>query len=159
MNTGRNLLILMSFCLAGISALAQPSGSPNSTQMVAPKPPEVLNLKETGHNFGKIPQGRPATYVFEVINIGQIPLRLDNVQASCGCTTPEWSRDAIAPGAVAQIKVGYNAHAEGAFTKTVTITYNGNQTKILTITGDVYKTPMTSAPENASVQFLKQINQ
>jgi hypothetical protein len=158
MNTGRNLLILMSFWLTGMSAMAQPSGSPNSVQAVVSKP-EVLTLKETGHNFGKIPQGRPATYVFEVMNIGQVPLRLDNVQASCGCTTPEWSREAIAPGAAAQIKVGYNAHAEGAFNKTVTITYNGNQTKTLTITGDVYKTPMTSAPENASVQFLKQINQ
>jgi Protein of unknown function (DUF1573) len=159
MNKGRNLLILMGFSMIGISALAQPSSaSPAGTQAVAPKP-EVLALKETGHNFGKIPQGRPATYVFEVVNIGLAPLKLDNVQASCGCTTPEWSRDAIAPGAAAQIKVGYNAHAEGAFAKTVTITYNGSQTKTLTITGDVYKTPMTSAPENASVQFLKQINQ
>jgi uncharacterized protein DUF1573 len=159
MNTGRNLLILMGFFLIGMQAHAQPSsGSPGGTQTVAPKP-EVLALKETGHNFGKIPQGRPATYVFEVVNTGQVPLKLDNVQASCGCTTPEWSREAIVPGAVAQIKVGYNAHAEGAFNKTVTITYNGSQTKTLTITGDVYKTPMTSAPENASVQFLKQINQ
>lgn len=120
--------------------------------------PESLSLKETGHNFGKIPQGRPATYIFEIINTGQEPLKLENVQASCGCTTPEWSREPIAPGATAQIKVGYNAHADGAFAKTVTIMYNGNLTKTLTITGEVYKTPITSAPDNASVQFLKQTN-
>jgi hypothetical protein len=158
MDTGRNLLILMGLTLITVSASAQPSsGSQNGTQAVAPKP-ELITLKEISHNFGKIPQGRPATYIFELINISNTPLRLDNVQASCGCTTPEWSREAIAPGATSQIKVGYNAHAEGAFAKTVTITYNGNQTKTLTITGEVYKSPMTSAPENASVQFLKQTN-
>jgi hypothetical protein len=86
------------------------------------------------------------------------PLKLDNVRASCGCTTPEWSRDPIEPGATPKIKVGYNAYAEGPFTKTVTIIYNTNQTKLLTISGEVYKVPASSAPENASVQLLKQIN-
>ena len=44
-------------------------------------------------------------------------LKLDNVQASCGCTTPEWSKDPIAAGATAKIKVGYNAAAENYFEK------------------------------------------
>jgi hypothetical protein len=120
---------------------------------------DPLFLKETTHSFGKIPQGRPVVHVFEVVNTGNSPLLLENVQASCGCTTPEWSRDPIAPGATASIKVGYNAYAEGLFNKTVTIFYTNGQTKALTITGEVYKLPATSAPENASVQFLKQTNQ
>lgn len=123
-----------------------------------PVPADFLQLKETSHNFGKIPQGRPAVYVFDIINKGSTPLPLENVQASCGCTTPEWSRAPIAPGATAQIKVGFNAYAEGSFTKTVTIIYNMNQTKTLTISGEVYKAPASSAPENSSVQLLKQIN-
>jgi uncharacterized protein YabE (DUF348 family) len=86
-------------------------------------------------------------------------LKLDNVSASCGCTIPEWNRDEIAPGATAVIKVGYNAAAEGAFSKPVTISYNGNQTKVLTIKGEVWKAPVGSAPSNAPVSFLKhQIN-
>ena len=120
---------------------------------------DVLLLKETSHQFGKIPQGRPVTYVFDVVNTGTTPLMLENVQASCGCTTPEWSRSPIAPGTTAPIKVGYNAYAEGHFNKTVTIFYNNGHTKTLTIIGEVYKLPATSAPENASVQFLKQTNQ
>jgi hypothetical protein len=121
--------------------------------------PDPLVLKETNHNFGKIPQGRPATYTFEISNTGKEPLKLDNVQASCGCTTPEWSKEPIPPGSPAIIKVGYNAYAEGTFTKTVTIFYHGNQTKVITISGEVYKSPASSAPENASIQFLKQTNQ
>jgi len=130
----------------------------NTGGVALPRPPDVVQVKENAHNFGKIPQGRPATYTFEIVNTGGSPLKLDNVQASCGCTTPEWSRDPIAAGATSQIRVGYNAYSEGPFTKTVTIIYNTNQTKTLTISGEVYKMPVSSAPENSSVQLLKQIN-
>ena len=120
---------------------------------------ELIQVKETAHDFGKIPQGRPATYVFEIVNSGKEALKLDNVQASCGCTTPQWSQEPIAPGATSKITVGYNAHVEGYFEKTITITYNQNQTKVLTIKGTVYRAPATPAPENASVKLLKQVNQ
>jgi hypothetical protein len=94
-------------------------------------------------------------YSFEIVNTGKTPLKLDNVQASCGCTTPNWSNEPIAAGATSTIKVGYNAAAEGSFDKTITITYNSNQTKVLHIKGTVWKAPEGSAPANASVDFLK----
>jgi hypothetical protein len=118
-------------------------------------PDDALKLKETEHDFGKIPQNKPVYYNFEITNTGTTPLKLDDVHASCGCTTPEWSREPIAPGASASIKVGYNAAAEGAFEKFITITYNTNQTKQLKIKGTVWKAPEGAAPPNASVQFLK----
>jgi hypothetical protein len=116
---------------------------------------DVLKLKETEHDFGKIPQGKPVYYNFEIANTSKEPLKLDDVHASCGCTTPEWSREPIAPGTTAIIKVGYNAAAEGGFNKPITITYNTSQTKQLLIKGTVWKAPEGSAPANASVQFLK----
>ncbi len=117
--------------------------------------PEVMSLTETDYDFGKIPQGKPVTHVFEFKNIGSSPFSLENVQASCGCTTPEWNKDIIAPGATAKITIGYNAQNEGTFTKPVTITYNGNQTKQIIIKGDVWKTPVSSAPENTKINSLK----
>lgn len=116
---------------------------------------ESLSLKETEFDFGKIPQGKPVTHEFEFTNTGTIPFSLDNVQASCGCTTPVWNKDVIEPGATAKITVGYNAQNEGEFAKPVTITYNGNKVKQITIKGDVWKTPVTSAPANTSVNSLK----
>ena len=118
-------------------------------------PEDVLLLKDTEHDFGKIPQGRPVYYTFDIVNTGKTELKLDNVQASCGCTTPEWSKDPIAPGATAKIKVGYNAAAEHTFEKFITITYNGTQSKQLKIKGTVWKAPEGSAPTNASIDLLK----
>lgn len=116
---------------------------------------DLLKLKETEHDFSKIPQGKPVYYSFEIINTGKTELKLDNVTASCGCTTPEWNRDAIAPGATSVIKVGYNAAAEGYFEKMITITYNNNQTKQIKIKGTVWKAPEGSAPANSSIDLLK----
>ena len=116
----------------------------------------VLTLKETEYDFGKIPQGKPVTHVFDVANNGVDSLHISNVQASCGCTTPEWDRDKVqAPGEKTKITVGYNAASEGPFTKQITITYNGTQTKQITIKGEVWKTPATSAPENKDLGALK----
>jgi hypothetical protein len=85
------------------------------------KLPEVLEVKETVYDFGKIAQGKPVYHEFEIANIGILPLKIDNVAASCGCTTPEWSKESIATGGRTRIKVGYNAAAEGYFEKEITI--------------------------------------
>jgi len=150
------LIIYGSLTIKCVNAQTELTKSPNP---VVRTKEETLLLKESSYSFGIIPQGRPVIHVFTIQNIGQEPLLLENVQASCGCTTPEWSRAPIAPGADATIKVGYNAYAEGHFNKTVTIFYNNGQTKALIISGEVFKLPASAAPENASVQFLKQTNQ
>ncbi|MDQ6609564.1 MAG: DUF1573 domain-containing protein [Bacteroidota bacterium] len=119
-------------------------------------PPEALEVKEIEYDFGTIAQGKPVYHYFQIINKGDAPLKLDNVQATCGCTTPEWNKEPVAPGGSDKIKVGYNAAAEGNFEKFVTITYNGNSSKQIKIKGSVWKAPAGSAPANASINFLKQ---
>ena len=115
-----------------------------------------LGLKEESFDFGKIPQGKPVHHTFEVSNLGNVPFKLINVQASCGCTTPEWEKDKeVAPGGTTNINVGYNAAADGMFTKNITITYGDNLTKVITIKGQVWKTPAASAPSNTATQELK----
>ena len=130
-------------------------GTSASTAIASTPGEDVLKLKETEHDFSSIPQGKPVYYSFEIVNTGKTALKLDDVHASCGCTTPEWSTEPIAPGATAKIKVGYNAAAEWFFEKFITITYNSNQTKQIKIKGTVWKAPEGSAPANASVDFLK----
>ncbi len=156
----KKILLLSAFSCFSVMMYAQNEHavpvSSAPAEVAKPVLVESLLLKETEHDFGKIPQGKPVNYVFEVVNTGKTALKIDNVQASCGCTTPEWDREkAIEPSTSSKITVGYNAAAEGPFTKLVTITYNGTQTKQLTIKGEVWKTPAASAPTNGAVSDLK----
>jgi hypothetical protein len=116
---------------------------------------DPLQLKETEHNFSTIPQGKPVYYSFELINNGPVPVKLDDVHATCGCTTPEWSRDSIPAGGKTIIKVGYNASVAGPFEKYININYDRTLSKQIKITGTVWKAPEGSAPPNASIDLLR----
>lgn len=149
-----NKILTLVFLLTVFIAGAQTSESQTPVQSAN----DVLKFKELEYDFSKIPQGKPVFHFFEIENTGTDTIKLDNVQASCGCTTPEWSHEPIIPGTTAKIKVGYNAAAEGSFEKYITVTYNSNQSKQIKIKGTVWKAPSGSAPANASIQFLKQQN-
>lgn len=150
----KTLLTLFATAIMVNLALAQ--GAPVS----AKTGPDVLVFKEMSFDFSKIPQGRPVTHDFFISNpSGTDTLKIEDVRASCGCTTPVWKREPVAPGAESKITVGYNAYNEGPFEKTVTVTYNGGQTRMITIKGTVYKAPTTAAPENSAVDLIKKSNQ
>ena len=146
-------LLLLSFLCTNVPAQVQ---SGQATLIKPAKP--ALTLRETSFDFGKIQQNRPVTHAFEVINEGPEALVIEDVKASCGCTTPTWQKEPVGPHSTTKINVGYNAALEGSFEKTITILYNSGQTKMLTIKGNVYRSPATSAPLNASIELLKQIN-
>jgi|KBSMisStandDraft_5_1062788.scaffolds.fasta_scaffold1193878_1 hypothetical protein len=108
---------------------------------MAQKADDVIKVNSDTYNFGKIKQSVPVTTFFTVTNKSDKPVVLESVVASCGCTTPEWSKEPIAPGATSQIKVGYNAASPTAFTKDITIRLAGLQdAKIIHITGEVLPT-------------------
>ena len=151
-------IILAACCLFSLTVLRAQGheGHDHAKATVNAHVPDLLELKEAEHDFGQIAQNKPVYYSFEVVNKGTTPLRLDNVTASCGCTTPEWSKDPIPAGGSQKIRVGYNAAAEGYFEKYISIAYNGTATKQVKIKGTVWKAPAGSAPVNQSIQFLKQ---
>ncbi len=153
----KKLLLIAGISFISLSMYSQENATAatdNKTE--AKKTEDALLIKEDIHDFGKIPQGKPVHYIFTVTNTSKQPLKIANVQASCGCTTPEWDKEnPIAPGQDGKITVGYNAAAEGAFTKFITITYNESGSKQITIKGEVWKTPAASAPENKSLNDLK----
>jgi archaellum component FlaG (FlaF/FlaG flagellin family) len=92
------------------------------------------------HDFGEIDEkGGPVTYVFKIKNDGEIALVVTKVVASCGCTSPDWTKEPIAPGKTGEIKVTYDPNGRpGPFTKTVSVYSNGKSgSYILTIKGTV----------------------
>lgn len=92
------------------------------------------------YNYGVVPAGTKVTHQFKFKNTGSEPLTLTRVKASCGCTTPSYSQEPIAPGEEGYIDVLFNtAGKSGVQNKTVTVTGNfeGSINKILRISGEV----------------------
>lgn len=98
-----------------------------------------MALDKVKHDFGKIPQGQPATHSFKITNTGDAPLVIKDVRPSCGCTTPKWPKKPIAPGESAEIKAVYDAKSTGAFQKSIVVDTNVpfSESKKLTISGVV----------------------
>ena len=106
---------------------------------------------DASHDFGSIPEGPDATYIFTFKNAGKEPIIVQKAQPSCGCTVPSFSGEPVPPGGSGTINVAY--HTKGrpnAFTKTISVISNAG-TKVLTIKGTVEKAPTNSVPENTSM--------
>jgi hypothetical protein len=98
----------------------------------------VAKFDKTEYQFSDLQQNSPGTVKFVLTNDGNEPLVIESATASCGCTTPQYSKDPILPGKSSDISVTYNAAVLGSFMKTVTIRSNaGNEPIMLKISGKV----------------------
>ena len=110
------------------------------------QPVEVLKFVEQNHDFGLIKEvDGPAEYQFDFTNTTQVPVKITNVRASCGCTTPAWTREPVMPGEKGFIKAVYNPrNRPGPFHKTLTVSTDSKQsTIVLRIQGKVEPKPRT----------------
>ena len=102
------------------------------------KADDIAKFSVETYDFGKIKQGTPVTYYFEVKNISDKAIVVESASASCGCTVPEKPEEPIEPGKTGKIKVQYNAAAAAPFTKDIYIKLSGAaENKTLHITGEV----------------------
>lgn len=95
---------------------------------------------EDTFDFGDVNEGDgPIVHEFEFTNTGKAPLIISNVKASCGCTTPGWSKEPVLPGKKGFVKAQYNPlNRPGAFKKSLTITSDGESPRtVLYIQGKV----------------------
>lgn len=129
-------LLFLCFCLLSSLAIAQTG---------------KVKFEKLEHNFGKInEESGVATYTFSFTNEGNAPLLINNAQASCGCTTPDWTKEPVLPGKKGMVQVQYNpANRPGPFTKGITISTNGDPATVqLTIKGEVIPAGAAVAAES-----------
>jgi len=101
----------------------------------------TIDFPETTFDFGQIEEGTVAEHKFVFTNNGDQPLILSSVKASCGCTTPSWTKEPILPGKQGHIKASYNSkNRPGGFNKSITVTSNASTpTKVVYIKGVTLK--------------------
>ncbi|MBU0764351.1 MAG: DUF1573 domain-containing protein [Bacteroidetes bacterium] len=100
----------------------------------------TISFTEEVHNFGMIEEkAGKVTTKFEYTNTGGEPLIISNVKASCGCTTPEWTKEPVPPGGKGYVSATYDPkNRPGIFNKSITVTSNADTpTKVLRIEGEV----------------------
>lgn len=108
--------------------------------LVAQEDGAVLSIKDATHDFGEIKEADgDVSHVFTVKNEGNQPLVVTRVIASCGCTSPAWTKEPIPAGQTGEVTVTFNPKGRpGPFTKTISVYSNGKKgSYVLTIKGDV----------------------
>ena len=112
----------------------------------------VIKFKSESHDFGKIEEGVQATHTFEFTNTGTAPVVISNAQASCGCTTPDWTKEPVMPGKTGKVTASFNSQGRpNNFSKTVTVISNSETPQIvLTIKGDVNPKGAEKSVESAA---------
>lgn len=89
------------------------------------KMPKITFTEKGIYDFGQMTEGDTVEHSFEFTNTGEFPLIINNITASCGCTTPEWPREPVAPGAKSSIRVRFNSRGkQGEQSKTITVFAN-----------------------------------
>jgi hypothetical protein len=99
----------------------------------------VIQFDTLSHDFGTILEGERVVCYFDYENHGEGSLVIQSVEASCGCTTPDWSREPLAPGEKESMQIVFDATGRsGAQLKLVTVISNASNPRVqLTLRADV----------------------
>lgn len=132
----------------------------------------TMKFEKDAIDYGTIKQDADGNRVFTFTNDGKEPIVISEAHGSCGCTVPTYPKEPIMPGKTAEIKVHYDTHRVGPFSKSVTVNSNAkNSPVVLRISGTVeapavaptasepatiiptpVATPATTAPVKAAVK-------
>ena len=93
------------------------------------------------YNFGDIQENKgKVSHKFSFTNNGTESIRILTVKPSCGCTTPNWSKDEIKPGKKGFIIAEYNPKGRpGVFRKSLSVITNDNRRSLIFIKGKVVR--------------------
>jgi hypothetical protein len=99
-----------------------------------------IEFQENSYAFGKIQEnGGLATHKFIFKNTGDRPVIITNVESSCGCTTPQWTRKPVKPGESGFVSAQYDPrNRPGAFNKHILVYNTATKAPVkLVVTGEV----------------------
>lgn len=140
-------IVLLSLSLAFVSCKENATSKIEDTNLETAKERDakislgsaIIEFDTKDYDFGTVKEGTIVEGVFKVANKGKTDLVITDASASCGCTVPEWPKEAIKPGDSAEIKFSFNSKGRtGKQSKTITLQTNtANVTETLRIGGTV----------------------
>ena len=86
--------------------------------------PSEISFESKEYDFGTIPYSSDGRCYFKFTNTSDVPLIVNVVRTTCGCTRPEWPEKPVQPGETGEIGITYNTRITGAFRKTITVYSN-----------------------------------
>jgi hypothetical protein len=139
----KTLLLALSLTAAAYTAQAQTSAT--STKAAATAGP-AITFEESKYDFGSVVQGGVVDHTFKFRNTGTAPLIISNIGVSCGCTTPEWTKEPVAPGKTGTISAHFNSAGKmGMQNKVLTIESNATAgSTTVSLVGEVKEASATA---------------
>jgi len=94
---------------------------------------DEITIDKTVHDFGSIKEdGGAVSATFIVTNNTKAPILLTNVIPSCGCTSPEWTKEPIESGKSGKVVATFNPkNRRGSFDKSITIITTGKPERFM----------------------------
>lgn len=141
------LVLALSLLLGGAAAKAQTTPAA-ATQTAGP----LIQFEEMKYDFGVIKQGDIVDHTFKFKNTGTAPLIISNIGVSCGCTTPDWTREPVMPGKTGTITAKFNSMGKmGMQNKVLTIESNSSAgNTMVSLVGEVKDPASMSAQATAA---------
>jgi hypothetical protein len=90
-----------------------------------------IKVEITEIDMGEMKLGNSKNVSYKIQNIGEQPLLIKNVEASCGCAKPAWPNKPILPGKEGEIAVQYEAKLPGRFVKSLKVYCNNERGFVL----------------------------
>jgi hypothetical protein len=102
------------------------------TGEISDKPPiTIVEPEQSEIELKDLQTGKTSEAIFKLKNTGTQPLIIQMVNASCGCTVPEWEKQPIAAVNSTEIKVKITPEKSEYFNKTITVHCNTKEGQIL----------------------------
>ncbi len=133
----KRLTLLLGLLIACVTlSFAQDEKTQEAKQVEGP----AIEFESKVLDYGIIEHQSNGKRKFMFTNVGTEPVVIKSAKGSCGCTVPKKPEEPIMPGEKGEIEVSYDTNRQGKFTKTVTLTTNTPDERIvLTIKGEVRK--------------------
>ncbi len=136
----KNITILSAAALSLLISGWLMFGNGSESVLLTSTSPTQISFEKSEIDMGELKQGKPQSASFRFKNVGENPLVIQHVEASCGCTEPQWPNKPVKPGEEAEITVTYDAKLPGRFFKSIQVFGNIEENRVeLMIMGEVIK--------------------